>query len=76
MWMERGNGLGCGRVCCINCFAFRDNNEKMKARHRAAKGTKYSYEDHYEDDASFMDSYDDSFSASQGNQHWITICDV
>lgn len=48
----------------------------MKARHRAAKGTKYSYEDHYEDDASFMDSYDDSFSASQGNQYWITICDV
>ena len=40
----------------------------MKARHRAAKGTRYSYEDHYEDVDDFMDSYDDSFSAGQGRQ--------
>ena len=37
----------------------------MKARHRDAKGTKYSYEDHYEDDDDFMDSYDESYSALQ-----------
>ena len=42
----------------------------MKARHRDAKGTKYSYEDHYEDDDDFMDSYDGSYSASQSrNNH-------
>ena len=40
----------------------------MKARHRAAKGTRYSYEDHYEDDDDFIDFDDDSFSAGQGRQ--------
>ena len=34
----------------------------MKARHRAAKGTRYSY-----DDDDFMDDDDDSITASQGN---------
>lgn len=36
----------------------------MKARHKAAKGTRYSYDDTYDDDY-FMDSYDDSYTASQ-----------
>ena len=68
MWTARDSGSGCRRVCCIICFAFRNTIERMKARHRAAKGTRYSYEDHYEDDDDFMDSYDDSFSAGQGRQ--------
>ena len=37
----------------------------MKARHRAAKGTKYSYEDHYEDDDDYFSDEDDSYTASQ-----------
>lgn len=40
----------------------------MKARHRAAKGTKYSYEDHYEDDDYFFSDDDDSYTASQRNR--------
>ena len=36
-------------------------DDEMKARHRAAKGTRYSY-DAYEDDD------DDSITASQGNR--------
>lgn len=43
----------------------------MKARHRDAKGTKYSYEDHYEDDDGFMDSDDESYSASQSRNSRI-----
>lgn len=39
----------------------------MKARHRAAKGTKYSYDDYEDDDDDFMDDDDDSITASQGN---------
>ena len=37
----------------------------MKARHKAAKGTRYSYEDHYEDDDDYLDYDDDSYTASQ-----------
>lgn len=36
----------------------------MKSRYKAAKGTRYSYEDSY-DDADIMFSYDDSYSESQ-----------
>ena len=38
----------------------------MRARHKDAKGTQYSYEDHYEDD-DYMNSYDDSYTPSRGN---------
>lgn len=42
----------------------------MKSRHKAAKGTRYSYEDSY-DDHDFMFSYDDSYSESQ---RMLMIC--
>ena len=38
----------------------------MRARHKDAKGTQYSYEDHYEDD-DYMNSYDDSYTPSMGS---------
>lgn len=41
--------------------------DRMRARHKDAKGKQYSYEDHYEDDG-FMDSYDDSYTPSMGKQ--------
>lgn len=41
--------------------------DRMRARHKDAKGKQYSYDDHYEDDG-FMDSYDDSYTPSMGKQ--------
>ncbi len=43
-------------------------DDEMKARHRAAKGTRYSYDDYEDDDDGFMDDDDDSITASQGNR--------
>ena len=46
----------------------------MKARHRAAKGTKYSYEDHYEDDYDYFSDGDDSYTASQRRDLDMLLC--
>lgn len=48
------------------------NFGEMRARHKDAKGTQYSYEDHYEDD-DYMNSYDDSYTPSMGNLLFVFI---
>ena len=53
---------------CLNLSNFGE----MRARHKDAKGTQYSYEDHYEDD-DYMNSYDDSYTPSMGNLLFVFI---
>ena len=40
--------------------------QTMKARHKAAKGTRYSYEDHYSDDDDVFGYDEYSYTSSQG----------